>query len=369
MKSPFLCGIEHEIAFLRDDGRFADFTNTTFEELDAVIEKLPVYEADYPVLRVGDLGIKKKRWYIEGFERYGDQGEYLRTVPKGIEIRTTPRASIAEAVAELEESYALLRQALAGSGFTPVWLSFNPIQEKFTPTPSLNAWEANWRQSESPETLTGGLTVMTFGPDVSLSFADWDDARAIDAGKKLTFYSPVLVPFSFSSPFYRGELWQGGSIRTFIRTGARPAAMVFLHDNANAIKSAPSLTQPARVPAEAGRIEFKAFDAQRDFMRYAALLALLKGVVLDQTLPGRALVPDAAAHQHAAERGFRDQSIARDAGSVLAAARAALANDPDAVYLAPLEELLAKRATPADEMSEAFRQSASLTEALRKLTY
>lgn len=369
MKSTFLCGIEHEIAFLRDRGQFADFTNTTFEEFDAIIQKLPVFEGDYPTLRVGDLGIKKKRWYIEGFERYGEAGEYLRTVPKGIEIRTTPRASIAEAVAELEESYALLRQALAGSDFTPVWLSFNPVQEKFVPAPPLNAWEANWRQSESPETLTGGLTVMTFGPDLSLSFAQWDDAALIDAGKKLTFYSPVLVPFSFSSPFYRGELWKGGSIRTFIRTGARPAAMAFLHDNANMIKSAPSLTQPARVPAEAGRLEFKAFDAQRDFMRYAALLALLKGVVLDRTLPGRALVPDAAAHQRAAEFGFRDENLARDAGQVLAAARAALASDPDAVYLAPLEDLLSRRAVPADEMSEVYRQSASLTDALHKLTY
>lgn len=369
MASPFLCGIEHEIAFLRADGSFADFTNTTFEELDAIIQKLPVYDSDYPVLRVGDLGIKKKRWYIEGFERYDEHGGYLSTVPKGIEIRTMPRASIAEAVAELKASYALLKEALVGSDFTPVWLSYNPVQERFVPMPPLNAWEAAWRQRESPETLTGGLTVMTFGPDVSLSFGEWDDARTIDAGQKLTFYSPVLVPFSFSSPFFGGELWNGGSVRTAIRTGSRPAAMVFLHDRANMIQSAPSLTQEARVPAEAGRIEFKAFDSQRDFDRYAALLALLKGVVLDATLPGRSIVPDAAAHQYAAEHGFKDDGIVRDAEAVLVAARAALGSDPDAAFLAPLDGMLAKRRVPADEMTDLYRQSVSLTETLRKLAY
>ena len=40
----------------------------------------------------------------------------------------------------------------------------------------------------------------------------------------------------------------------------RPAARVFVDDPARRIESRPSLTQPPRIPAEAGRIEFKAFD-------------------------------------------------------------------------------------------------------------
>lgn len=43
----------------------------------------------------------------------------------------------------------------------------------------------------------------------------------------------------------------------------------------NALDCSPSLTKPARLPAEVGRIEFKACDSCDDFALYAALLALL----------------------------------------------------------------------------------------------
>jgi hypothetical protein len=93
------------------------------------------------------------------------------------------------------------------------------------------------------------------------------------------------LPFSFSSPFFDGAPWNGLSVRTFKRTGRRPAIMVFLHDGANHIAVSPSLTQPARVPFEAGRIEFKAFDTCRDIALYRSLFALLQGIVLDETPP------------------------------------------------------------------------------------
>ncbi len=367
--STFLCGIEHEIAFLREDGSFADCTNTTFEEFDAIIQKLPVYETDYPLLRVGHLGVRKKRWYIEGIQRFDESGTYVRTVPKGIEIRTAPHSSIKAAVTEVQESMLTLREALVGTGFRPVWLSHHPFRDRFDPDPPLNAWETAYRRSYSPETLVEEMTLTTFGPDVSLSFADWDDERVIDAGKKLTFYSSVIVPFSFSSPFFVGALWRGPSVRTALRTGRRPATKVFVSGPGSLIASSPSLTQEARVPAEVGRIEFKAFDTARDLGSYASFLALLKGLVLDTTLPGRALVPDAFAHQHAAEHAFHDDQIVREAGVVLVAARAALGDDPDAAFLAPLDDLLAQRATPADEMISVYHQVTSIEKALQALTY
>jgi hypothetical protein len=86
--SAFRYGIEHEAGLLRSDGTFADFTNTTFAELAAIVDELPEDPADWQDLRVGDVGIKRKRWYIEGYERFDEHGRLLRCDPKGLEIRT-----------------------------------------------------------------------------------------------------------------------------------------------------------------------------------------------------------------------------------------------------------------------------------------
>ena len=83
----FFYGIEHEVAFTNGEGKIADFSNTTFAEFDKIISSLPEYPGDYPQLRIGDAGIKRKRWYIEGFERFLDSEKPFDCVPKGVEIR------------------------------------------------------------------------------------------------------------------------------------------------------------------------------------------------------------------------------------------------------------------------------------------
>jgi len=345
----FTFGLEHEVAFLNAQGDFADFTNTSFADFDQIIQQLPVYETDYPQLRVGDAGIKLKRWYIEGYERFQDSEDVVGCLPKGIEIRTTLHPTIQSAIEELTGSYDLLCEVAESYGFSPACISFNPHQTVFNPDPPLNPYERQ-RRLASPEMQTAEIVMLTYGPDLSFSCAEWDTDRDIDIGRKLTYYSPYILPFSFSSPFYGGEVWGGPSVRTYFRTGPRPACMVFIDESDKMIDSSPSLTQEARVPAEAGRIEFKAFDSCCDFSLYAALLALLKGLALDDTLPGRATVPDAALHQHVALVGFKDDAIWQQAGRVLAAARMALGDDPDAELLAPLVEILATRETQADVM-------------------
>lgn len=368
MAPSFFFGVEHEVAFLNAVGDFADFSNTSFSTFDAIIADLPRYDSDYPQLRVGDAGIKVKRWYIEGFERFDDDEHVIACPPKGIEIRTTIHDSIAGAVGELRESFQMLRARAAATGFTPVWLSFNPWHTTFVPHPPLTPYELARRQG-SPEMQTAEIPMLTYGPDLSFSRPGLDDAALIDLGRKLTFYSPAIIPFSFSSVFYDGRLWDGYSVRTWRRTGPRPAVMVFLHDADHMIDSAPSLTQPARVPAEAGRIEFKAFDSCRDFDLYASLLALLKGMALDETLPGRATTPDTAVHQRSARLGFDAPDIAKAAAQVLTAARLALGDDPDAALLDHLDDMLARRVTPAHEQINIFRDSGSVAAALPFLRY
>jgi hypothetical protein len=117
----FKFGIEHEVAFLRANGQFADFANTAFAELAAIVAQLPEYEQDYPQLRIGDAGIKRKRWYVEGFERFSLAGEVIDCPPKGIEIRTTVHESIEGAIAQLQESFQQLCQQALTAGFSPAF--------------------------------------------------------------------------------------------------------------------------------------------------------------------------------------------------------------------------------------------------------
>jgi gamma-glutamyl:cysteine ligase YbdK (ATP-grasp superfamily) len=360
----FSFGIEHEVAFLNQDNKFADFSQTKFADFDQIISKLPLHPEDYPQLRIGDAGIKVKRWYIEGFERFENSNMPVDCVPKGIEIRTTIHSNIEGAIAELTESFNLLQDIANSFGYYTVLCSFNPYYKLFEPNPPLNAYEVERRQA-SPEKQTAHIPMLSFGPDLSISVKGFSTEQVIDIGKKLTYYSPFIVPFSFSSPFFGGILWDGLSVRTYIRTGARPAVMVFIDEPEQLIKSSPSLTKKARLPAEVGRIEFKAFDSCGDFSIYAALFALLKGLTIDHSLPGRAIVPDATLHKLSAQEGFENEHIFLTAKKVLDAAKSALRDDPDLELFVSLENFLNERKTPAHKLIEVFQNNGSIEETLR----
>lgn len=349
----FRFGIEHEIALLRPDGGFADFTNTRFEELQAIVDALPRNESDYPGLRVGDAGIKVKRWYVEGFERFGDDGELLRCEPKGVEVRTPIAGSIDAAVEALKADFALFAARAAELGFRPLALGYNPVQPIYRVEPALNEWERAHRMA-SPEERTAYLHMTTYGPDLNLSCAEFDEHWAVEAAAKLTYYSPFLVPFTFSSPFFAGERWDGLSVRTHVRTGLRPAVLVFVGDPALLVDSDPSLTQPARLKAEAGRIEFKAFDPCPDLDLYGDLLALLQGLLLEDSLQGRRATPDPELHRRSARLGFDDPEVRTGADAALRAAQDALSEPVDRARLARLRRRLESRQCPAREMIARF---------------
>ncbi len=351
----FRYGIEHECALLRVDGGFADHSNTGFDELQAVVDALPEDPADYPDLRVGDQGIKRKRWYVEGYERFDERGELVRCDPKGIEVRTRIHDSVDAAVAALRADLLQLDAALAGTRLRTTTIAFNPVRSEYRIEPPLNEWERAHRLG-SPEERTAHLHMSTYGPDLNLSCADLDAAALVDIGCKLTHYSPWLVPLSFSSPLRDGAPWGGLSARTAVRTGVRPAALVFLSADDEQLDVDPSLTQVARLAAEVGRIEFKAFDACPDPDLYGELLSLLTGLVLDETLPGRRATPDADLHRHVAVAGLADDAVHAGTGELLDAAARALADRPD--DLARVERLRGRwrrRESPAETMLAAYR--------------
>jgi hypothetical protein len=352
----FRYGIEHECALVHVDDGFADYTTTTFDELQAVVDALPEDPADYPELRIGDQGIKRKRWYVEGYERFDSDGALVRCDPKGLEIRTRIHDSVEGAVDALRADLLSLDAALASTGLRTTTIAFNPVRSQYRIEPPLNAWERAHRLG-SPEERTAHVHMSTYGPDLNLSCSDLDEVAVVDAGRKLTHYSPWLVPLSFSSPFRDGRPWGGLSARTVFRTGIRPAALVFLAGPRGQLAADPSLTQVARLPAEVGRIEFKAFDACPDPELYGELLSLLTGLVLDESLPGRRTIPDAAMHQHVARVGLADDEVHAGTGALLDAAERALADRPaDLARLERLRERWKRRESPAGAMLAAYER-------------
>jgi hypothetical protein len=232
---------------LRADGSFADFTAVSFEELQAVVDALPEDPGDYPQLRIGDQGIKRKRWYVEGYERFDERGGLLRCDPKGIEVRTRIHDSIDGAAASAGRRPRPARRRGARAGLATTTIAFNPLRSRYRIDPPLNAWERSHRTG-SPEERTAHVHMTTYGPDLNLSCADLAPADLVDAARKLTHYSPWLVPLSFSSPFRDGRAWGGLSARTAVRTGQRPAVLVFLSAADEQVPADPSLTQLARLP-------------------------------------------------------------------------------------------------------------------------
>ncbi len=369
----FSFGIEEELLLLdMADWAPADFTRLRFEDAERIVRRLPEYPADRAQLRIGDGGIKRTRWYVEGFERFTSSEQPVDCPPKGIEIRTTIHPTIRGAVAELTASTALLRRAAAIDGLVPVALGHHPLRAEFVPDPPLNGYELVRRQ-RSPEQRTATIPMVTYGPDLNLSVRPDggvpDDRQAVDLARKLTWYSPGLAVFALNSPFRDGRRWAGLSARTHLRTGTRPAALAFVLDPANLTDTDPSLTKRARLPAEAGRVEYKALDAVGDPALYAALLALCKGLALDQTLPGRADVPDRGLHQLAARHGLDSAPVRELAAAVLAAAHTALnpASDPDAELLAPLDRMFHTGRVPAHDLIDLYDRLGSVGAVLAEL--
>ncbi len=364
-ESGYKYGIEHESALINPCNEFSDFANTSFEQLNVIISDLPKYPSDYPDLRIGDVNVKVKRWYIEGFERYDNNGAYLTTVPKGIEIRTPVSTTIAEAVKHVKEDRNKLMSAAHKQNFELVSVSFNPFRKEYTIKPSLNDWEIAHRQGS--EVTTAPIYMMSYGPDINISHVNLTDEDLIDIGKKLNYYSPFIIPYSFSSPFYMGQPWGGLSKRTYYRAGKRPAVLVYLSDESKLIKSKVPLTELARIKAEAGRIEFKSLDACSDIDLYSAYISLIKGLIIDNSLKERAIVSDAKLHQHCATVGLHDNEILRQAQLVLNASEAAL-EDADKVFLDPLKQQLLDRSCKADNQLDLFKTNNDIIKTLEELT-
>jgi len=355
---PMKFGIEAEYALVRPDGRFADFTNTDYSEVRSLIERLPDHR--HPELRTGDAGIRVKNWYVEGDERFDRSGRSTGLAVKGIEIRTPVSATIGECMLSLEELRATLEAEIEPKGWFIAALGFNPCTASYDPqyTPWEREFHASHIENSVPE-----ISTLSFGPDLNFSSSSDTPEAVIETVRRLTFYSPFIVPFSFSSPLVGGALWEGLSYRTYRRTGPRPAALAHLSD-----PGGHPLAKQADPPSQHLRIEFKAFDMVADDRLLAELFHLVLGISLAdaRALPGAADLPDGKLHRTVALRGFEDNEIHCEAARVVAAARQALRVSGRGADLPLLEEMLAARRTPAHAIRERFEATGLLFEPRRK---
>ncbi|MGV6473042.1 glutamate-cysteine ligase family protein [Azotobacter vinelandii] len=306
-----------------------------------------------PELAEGDLGIRNGYWYLEGDERFDLEGRLVGFVAKGVEIRTPPRPSVAVAIDCLLDIERQLAARLERDGLGLAIAGFDPLRTRYGYQPPLNAFERRLRAGDR-EYEGMELSMLTYGPDLNLSLPDWSTRRNLDAARKLNYYAPYIVPFSFSSPYCAGQPWHGWSRRTWLRCEQRPAVKLFLglEEYAEQAERSP-LLRPARLAREAGRIEFKAFDAMPSVELLAACCHLLTGICLANNLRGRSETPDVALYRRAALHAFDDTEIRNGARAALYAAAEALdraGNETAVAGLAPLARLLSSRSTPAHDL-------------------
>ena len=358
------CGIEFEYLIVDTagptPGRIRDFSNLPFATIRNWLDDKPGRSDSS--LATGDLGIRSGYWYLEGDERFHEDGRFRAMAVKGVEIRTPPAPSVARAIQSLLDIEEQLTATLARYGLGLAIVGFNPLRARYDFDRPLNAWEQTLRETDQDYADDAAhVTTLSYGPDINLSQPGWTAEQNLDTARKLNQYAPYIIPFSFSSPFYNGEIWQGYSKRTYERAELRPTVKLFLAPETLAdFASCSRLTHPARLPGEDGRIEFKAFDAHPSLALLTACCHLLEGICLAEDLTGRSEQIDVALYRHAAQTGFNDTAIRDGAGEVLSKASTALlwAGDSKAVAaLAPLRTLLAKRRTPAHDLVAAYRST------------
>ncbi|GIW67636.1 MAG: hypothetical protein KatS3mg096_504 [Candidatus Parcubacteria bacterium] len=364
--SGFKFGVEHEIALINNKGKFLDYRNLSFDVLNKVVQKFPIYQDDYKYLRIGDLGIKVKRVYVEGLEIFDENGYLIKQYPKGLELRTKPNSNIDELFNDFLNDFNFISKCLKQFKIKPTFLSFNPYLDRVGIKIKLHSYEKKLRK-EDPGRKTAPFALLTFGPDLNISFPELNDKDILDIVLKLNYYAPFIVPFTFSSPFYKGKLWDGYSVRIYFRSKLRPSAVGFVSDN-NLISrySDKWILGKNRIDAERGRVEFKAIDTIWDIKIYKGLLVLLKGLILENNLKGRAEWSDEKLMELSAKYGFDDNLIYDGAYEVLSTCYKIIKNNEERKYLKYLFEVLKKKWNFSKILISDFKKFGSINKVLIK---
>ena len=330
-------GIEQEFVFLNGAGEYVDADNTQYLDFAEIVDEFPAFEGDDLYLDCKSLETYPKRCYVEGFERHDESGELVATLPKALEIRTTPHDSVNGVVNEFRESWNCLMQIAQGRGLKPVLTSRHPFKNSLDLFREIGEEESRVR-SEARFKLAK-RAMFTHGLHVNVSLDGYSKERLQDLVEKVNYYTPSIIPWSYSSPFYLGELFDGLCSRNYYRASTRN--MVDLNDR-----------------KDAQVIEFRGFDACGDHRLLEAVLRLFVGVLLDESLPGRTLHQDSEKLMQSSITGYSDPSLKEECRLILEAARHA--SDGDATPFHLLSSMLEANDCYASRMKQRYAETESI---------
>ncbi|WP_294957187.1 glutamate-cysteine ligase family protein [Sulfurovum sp.] len=334
-------GIEHEFVFKNQNEDYLDFENTEFDTFQQIVNAFPFHKGDERYFECKSLEKRPKRCYVEGFERYDLSGQLIETLPKGIEIRTLPHATVDTVVKEFTESYTRLTNIATSFGLYPLLTGVNPYKTSVLLHRPLNQKELTLR---TKEWLTIALdSMLVHGLQVNISMDHLSKEELEDLVHKLNYYVPYMIPFSFSSPFYNGDVFEGLSYRIFFRAGTRGLARLQKRKGVDVI-------------------EFGGFDACGSARLLRSLLLLFKGVLVDTTLTKRALAQNVEQVKRSSLKGFEDEEIKEEGRLVLNAAKVALGEEGKALEL--LETMFLTNDSYAARMKYSYKKTSSIMESI-----
>ncbi len=345
----FRFGLEAEY-LLVDAATFRplSFREMSFRALNEVLESISVGDLPPPHgLELIRPHGRLMHYYVEGYHVPDVDAAEPDLIPKGIEIRTPPRSSIAETLSLFATLHERLQRALADRGWQAVALSHHPLDDHFEgPRGSRTIERWNWSMQ----------AMLTYGPDVNISLPARLSERIIETDliAKVNHYAPALAVMSLASPFHRGQPWMtAGRIGKSLRTHRRSV-----------------FGQPLRLhPAQGGRTEFKGFEMSHRVADFEAYFLLWLTLLLDQGLKGRSTLQSRVYDLGAVARdGLAVNHVRERAAEVLERANRVLPMwGFETAALKAFAQRLASRLVPADEIIAWYREDPSLPNVLRRL--
>ena len=334
-------GIEQEFVFADKTGRYLDGDNASYAVFSEIVDQFPAFEGDDAFLECKSLEKFPKRCYVEGFELHDTEGKTVETIPKGLEIRTLPHGNVEELVAEFRNTFVEVMRLTRQAGLVPVLTSRHPFKQTLALDSRIGAAEHQVR-TESRLTLAK-RSMLSHGLHVNLSVSNYSPEKMQSIVEKLNYYTPSLVPWSYSSPFYQGKEFAGLCSRNYFRAGTR--SMADLDER-----------QGLQV------LEFRAFDACGDARLLSALLQMYCGFILEDTLPGRSATQDSERLMRSSVAGFGDAEFREEGRAILRASRAALGDRGDSLEL--LEVMLEQNDSWSARMKSCYAKTGSIMDCI-----